>query len=253
MGFAASRQIKGKFSMNAPNGTSDSVAKNAKPVRGLGSEDKRSKLAKFNDKLWKLTDQDSRFRSVNRTVITLLIAALGFGLHEGWSYVRDKYIAGPDDFLVDMRKESQSNFDKLQDSISKLTSGNVDGNTIEEVKSAARKIQADNQKLISQVALAQKENERLSDLRNGAGIRGGYDFVLSANSGIRLAEGVNFGTQAMYKDGSYATLNVVGQEPQHKYMKSGEAIAYKNAAGQNCQIALLTQTIEAATFTHTCK
>ena len=75
---------------------------------------------------WGQRDSAERGEPVKRTLVALVLLALGVGGSEAYGYVRDKF-RDPDAYLVQMKQDQDAAFKKLQGSLDALGSS-VEGN-----------------------------------------------------------------------------------------------------------------------------
>lgn len=191
---------------------------------------------------WGQRDSADKGEPVRRTIVALVLLAIGVAGSEVYGYVRDKY-RDPDAYLVKMKQDQDVAFKKLQDSLSSL-SGSVESggrDALAEVKSAVSEIKATNSGLLAQLALAKDENQRLAQVAGRqAGISGGYDVILSENTGVSLDASSVLGVQGISPTGARVSLSANGSDGRPAFVQSGESIAYQSAAGRQCKVTLLS-------------
>ena len=205
---------------------------------------------------WKTQDSTSKAAPVMRTLWALVLLVGGFVVNEAYGYIRGKFV-GPDQYLKELSDKQDRSFQELKDGVGWLSSV-VDGQdreVLRQVEAASRDIRNVNAGLLQQLALARGENKRLSQVAGQqAGVRGGYDFMLTENTGLVIEPGVVLGLQDLYT--SYAIVNLTGasETDGRKRLSSGESIAYRNAAGASCRITLLSISGDngAASFSNSC-
>lgn len=204
---------------------------------------------------WGQRDSAEHGEPVKRTLVALVLLALGVGGSEAYGYVRDKF-RDPDAYLVQMKQEQDAAFKKLQGSLDALGSS-VEGNgrqALSQVRSAVSEMKSANAGLMAQLALAKQENVRLSQVAGQqAGVSGGYDIILSQNTGLALDASSVLGVRGVSSGGAYVTVSAAGAGDQRKFLQSGESITYRGAAGRECRISLLSVSGgESASFKTSC-
>jgi hypothetical protein len=191
---------------------------------------------------WGQRDSADKGEPVKRTAVAIVLLVLGVAGSEAYGYVRDKF-RDPDAYLVEMKKDQDAAFAKLQDGLSALGKS-VDGNgrdALAEVKSAVGEMKSANTGLLAQLELAKQENARLSQVSGRqAGVSGGYDFILSPNSGLALDPSSVLGVQNVAQNGAWVTVSSAQAGDKRSFMHSGESIAYQSAANQSCKVTLLS-------------
>lgn len=202
---------------------------------------------------WHMQDSGSRSKLYVRSLWALVLLVGGFAVNEAYSAMRT-YFVDPDAYLKKIEEKQDASFKSLQDSLSRLSSSldSGDRSALQDVRSAASEIRSVNQSLLQQLALAKRENERLSDVAGQQGrALGGYDFMLGEDTGIALDAGTAIGVSHL--SSSYAVVNVsaVGRS-ERKSLTSGESIRYSNAQGQSCAVTLLSIHGGAASFKAHC-
>ena len=179
---------------------------------------------------------------VKRTMAAVLLLALGVAGSEAYGYFRDKF-RDPDSYLVAMKQDQDAAFKKLQDSLSLLGSSVEDSgrDALADVRGAVGEMRSANQGLLSQLAMAKQENTRLSQVAGKqAGVVGGYDVILSENTGLALDASSMLGVQDIQNTGAWTRVSSASEGNQREFLESGEAIAYKDAAGRSCRVVLLS-------------
>ncbi|MCW5579869.1 MAG: OmpH family outer membrane protein [Luteimonas sp.] len=166
----------------------------------------------------------------------------GFAINEGYAYVRSSFV-DPDAYLKKIEAKQDASFQALQESLGRLT-GSLDGAdkaVVREVQAAATEIKNANRGLMQQLALAKRENERLAQLAGQqAGVRGGYDFILSSNTGLVLDEGVILGVTGIGAQTVFANLSTPDTPNKAARLRSGQSLAYRNAEGRSCSVTVLS-------------
>ena len=190
---------------------------------------------------WGQRDGAEKGEPVKRTIVALLLLTVGVAGTEAYGYVRDKF-RDPDAYLVSMKKDQDVAFKRLQDSLNALGSS-VEGDgraALAEVKGAVGEMKSINTGLLAQLSMAKRENERLSQVAGQqAGISGGYDVILSKNTGVALDDSSVLGVQWIDSSNAYVSVSAAGDD-QRRYLSSGESIAYQNARKQSCKVVLLS-------------
>jgi hypothetical protein len=204
---------------------------------------------------WGQRDSAEKGEPVKRTLVAVILLVLGVAGSEAYGSLRDKF-RDPDAYLVRMKQDQDAAFKQLQDSLGAL-GRSVDGDgreALAEVKSAVGEMKAANAGLLAQLELAKQENQRLSQVAGRqAGVTGGYDLILSPKTGMALDVSSVLGVDRISNGGAWVNLSSKDAEGQHKYLESGEAIAYRNARGQSCKVSLLSVSgNESASFKTSC-
>lgn len=192
---------------------------------------------------WNMKDRaDEKGKLVPRTLSALLLVVLGVAGSEAYGWARAK-ATGSDDFLVKLKEDQDKSFKTLQDSLGAL-GASVDSSgrdALAQVKGAVSEIKSANTGLLSQLALAKAENERLSKVGGTqAGAVGGYDLILSENTGMPLGADAALGLQSVSNSTAYVALTAEGSDGKRRALRSGESIAYVGTAGRNCDLTLLS-------------
>lgn len=215
---------------------------------------KSGRLRRFLQWYWGQRDSADKGEPGKRTVVALVLLGLGVAGSEAYGYVRDKF-RDPDAYLVTMKQEQDAAFARLQDSLSELGSA-VEGSgreALAEVKGAVSEMKSANTGLMAQLALAKQENVRLSRVAGQqAGVSGGYDLILSENTGLALDASSVLGVQRVHSGGVWVRLSAGGQEDQRKHLEAGESLAYRSEAGRECRVSLLSISGESASFKRSC-
>lgn len=193
---------------------------------------------------------------LTRTLIALVLVAVGILGSEAYQWTRGK-VVGPDEYLVKLKEDQDKSFKTLQDSLGAL-GRSVDAggrDAFAQVKGAVTEIKAANTGLLSQLALAKAENERLSRVGGTqAGAVGGYDLILGENTGMALGANAELGVQNIMSYGANVALTAAGSDGKRQLLRSGETIAYQGSAGRNCNLTLLSiGGGESASFRNRCQ
>jgi len=191
---------------------------------------------------WGQRDSAEKGEPVKRSLVAILLLILGVAGSEAYGYVRDKF-RDPDAYLVKMKQDQDAAFARLQDGLSTLGKS-VDGNgrdALAEVKNAVGEMKSANTGLLDQLELAKQENMRLSQVSGRqAGVSGGYDFILSPNSGLALDPASVLGVQRIANDGAWVSMSSPQMDDKRAFLKSGQSIAYQTASKQACRVTLLS-------------
>lgn len=204
---------------------------------------------------WGQRDSVEQGEPVKRTLVAAALLALGVAGSEAYGYVRDQF-RDPDAYLVQMKQDQDAAFKKLQGSLDALGSS-VEGNgrqALSQVRSAVSEMKSANAGLMAQLALAKQENVRLSQVAGQqAGVSGGYDIILSENTGLALDASSVLGVQSVSSNGARVSVSAAGAGDQRKFLESGESITYRSAAGRECRVSLLSVSGgESASFKTSC-
>ena len=150
--------------------------------------------------------------------------------------------------LQQLREEQAAAFKDLDGKLGTLTrSVDADGReALRDVEGLVRDIRDTNTRLLQQLVLAREENTRLSQVGGAqAGISGGYDFILTPITGIRVDSASVVGVGNISRDGAHVRVTAAGGTTGN-FLRNGQAIAYVNAAGESCRVALLSVTERSA-------
>lgn len=205
---------------------------------------------------WRAQDTTSSAAPAVRSAWALALLVGGFFANEGLGWLRDQF-TDPDKYLKELSVKQDKSFDELKRGLSQLSSAvsGADREVLNQVESASRSIRDANLGLISQLDLAKRENERLALVAGQqAGVRGGYDLMLTEDTGIVLEPGVVLGVDTITKGWISANLSANGAPEGSQTLDSGESIPYRNAAGANCKVTLLSisGSSGAASFSKSC-
>lgn len=177
------------------------------------------------------------------TMLAGLVLVLTLAASEGYGYVKGK-VVGPDEFLVQIAESQKKEFADLKENLSQIRGslGDSDREAFSSVQSAVSSLERTNADLIEQLVMAKKENDTLSKVSaQKAGITGGYDFILTENSGIRLDATTMLGVSRVSSDYVYLSLTSATQaEPVDSALQSGQSLAYTSASGQACKVTVLS-------------
>jgi len=212
----------------------------ADPASGNGPSPRwyRQPIAWF----WHKQDSSSRGNGWARSIWAVFLLLGGFAINEGYAYVRSSFV-DPDAYLKKIEAKQDASFQALQDSLGRL-SGSMNGTdraVVREVQAAAGEIKNANRGLMQQLALAKRENERLAKLAGQqVGVQGGYDFILSGNTGLALDEGVVLGVTGVGTNVVYANLSTPEAPNRAARLRSGQSLAYRSANGRNCSVTVLS-------------
>ena len=203
---------------------------------------------------WHKQDSSQRGNAWVRSIWAVFLLVGGFAINEGYAYARSSFV-DPDAYLKKIEAKQDASFQALQDSLGRLSSS-MDGSdraVVREVQAAAGEIKAANHGLMQQLALAKRENERLSKLAGQqVGVSGGYDFILSPNTGLALEDGVVLGVTGIGTQVVYANLSTPDEPNKDARLRSGQSLTYRNAGGKNCSVTVLSvqQSASASFSTH---
>ncbi len=191
-----------------------------------------------------------------RTLIALVLVVVGVLGSEFYQWARGEFV-GPDEYLVKIKEEQDKSFKTLQDSLGAL-GRSVDASgrdALDQVNGAVSEIKSANTGLLAQLTLAKAENERLSRVGGSqAGAMGGYDLILSENTGMPLGPDAELGVQNILKYGANVALTAAGSDGKRQLLRSGESIAYQGSAGRSCNLTLLSiGGGESASFRNRCQ
>lgn len=204
---------------------------------------------------WYMQDSGSRGKVWARSAWALVLLVGGFAISEAYAWARTS-VVDPDAYLKKIEAKQDASFKALQDSLGRL-SGSLetsDKAVLREVQVAANEIKVANQGLIQQLALAKIENERLQKIATTeAGVRGGYDFIMSPQTSLILEDEVTLGLHRVSRVRAYGLLNAPGEVNKGFQLTTGQSMAYRNAAGLECTITALSLLADgAASFSRRC-
>lgn len=203
---------------------------------------------------WAQHDGKSGGEPFKRTFAAFILLAIGVAGSEAYAYLRDT-VRDPDAYLVQMKEDQDAAFKRLQDSLQTLK-GSLDGEgrqALADVRGVVGEMKAVNTGLLAQLDLAKQENRRLSEVAGRqAGVSGGYDFILSENTGLALDAASVVGVNRITY-GANVRVSAAGTTDRSEFMQSGESVAYKNAEGRDCKVILLSVVEDrSASFKNSC-
>ena len=182
------------------------------------------------------------------SVIYFIAVAIG-AWELGGRYEQWRWGSTTDERLLEIREEQAAAFKNLDDKLGELR-GAVDGDgrdVLREVSNVVEEIKATNNGLLHQLALAGDENKRLSQVGGAqAGVSGGYDFILSEHTGMRVDDTTVVGVGNIDRSGATVTVTANDANGRGRFLSSGEAVAFRNASGESCRVVLLSVTANAA-------
>lgn len=224
-------QTKGDNMDIQPNAAAPAAAPDApapKPARP-------NMVVRFLHWYWGKREEGERGNPVSRTLVALVLVALGVAGSEGYQWLRGK-VVGPDDYLVGIKDEQQKSFEKLQAGLDALGASIDGGNrdAVSQVKGAVAEIQRLNSSLMARYTLANAENQRLA---NVVGVPGGLDIILTEDTGMPLDAQSEVGVRDIRSNGAYVSVTAL-QGSGTRFLRSGEAMAYTGADGRNCRLIL---------------
>lgn len=191
---------------------------------------------------WRMQDTTSSKAPVVRTLWAIALVIGGFGVNEAYSYARSMLV-DPDQYLKELSAKQDRSFDELKQGLNRLSSevGGIDRDALKQIEAASRDIRSANLGLIRQLDLAKRENDRLSQLAGQqTGVRGGYDLMLTENTGMVLEPGVVLGVDRVAASYIRVNLSANGAPEGTQSLDSGESLAYRNANGRSCKVTLLS-------------
>lgn len=191
---------------------------------------------------WRMQDTTSSSAPTVRSLWAVALIVGGFGVNEAYGWARSQ-IVDPDEYLKDLSAKQDKSFDELKQGLNRLSSAVsfTDREALDQVEAASRSIRDANLGLISQLDLAKRENERLAQVGGQqAGVRGGYDLMLTENTGMVLEPGVVLGVNTISTSWIGANLSANGAPEGSQLLESGESMPYRNMAGANCKVTLLS-------------
>ncbi len=202
----------------------------------------RGRLRRWLGWYWGQRDSAEEGEPVKRTLVAVVLLAVGILGNEAYGQLTEG-LRDPDAYLVQMKEEQDIAFKQLNDSLGKL-GGAVDSSgreALAEVRGAVSEIRAANTGLMAQLSLAKDENQRLSQVAGRqSGVSGGYDVILSENTGVALDSSSVLGVQGISSGGARVALSARGSKDTSRYIQSGESIAYQSATGRDCKVTLLS-------------
>lgn len=208
----------------------------AQPKRGLATRS----LGAF----WSARDNADKAHPLKRTVLAVIFLTLGVAGSEAYQWMREKLI-GPDEYLEQMKRDQETAFARLEDGLRQIR-GSVDSgarDAVREISGAVGEMRSINSSLISQLALAKQENDRLSKIaQQRTGVSGGYDFILSENTGLRIDPTTQIGVGSISGRGARVRLSAESADNAQTFLQTGEFLAYRGADGRSCKVTLLSVT-----------
>jgi hypothetical protein len=191
----------------------------------------------------------ARARRSPRQLLALLLKAatwtvigvLGFLLNDAYSAVRNWMMDRPD-YLQEMAKKQDIEFAEVKEGLARISRSidNSGSDALNQVRSAVDGIRKTNAGLIQQLVLAKQENETLRlAARQRSGVSGGYDFILSAHSGIRIDGQTVLGLKSVHGTHVYTQLTSAAGN-RATQLVPGQSIAYRSEKGEDCKVALLS-------------
>ncbi|MGY0611248.1 hypothetical protein [Luteimonas sp. A501] len=193
-------------------------------------------LVRFLHWYWGKREEGEKGNPIARTLIALVLIAAGVAGSEFYQWARGQLV-GPDEFLVDIKEQQETSFDKLQKSLDALTSSVEGGNrnAMSEVRGAVSEIRGLSSSLIAQLELANSENQRLSQV---VGVPGGLDIILTAHTGMPLDSHSEVAVQNIQPYGAMVAVTPREGPTEREFLQSGESIAYAGADGRSCRVIL---------------
>lgn len=186
------------------------------------------------------------------TLFAVTLAVAGFGASMLWQWYQEK-TAEPDKLLVEIKEKQDEEFRALREGLDRLADG--EEGAAREVRTAVKAIESTNSTLIEQLSLAREEYGRLQKVAGGgASVQGGYDVILTEETGIRI-DAVNvLGVTDVQRGGARTTITSGTSEPIGEFLTSGESLPYKAADGRDCRASLLSisEAGKAASFALAC-
>ncbi|CAN5311432.1 hypothetical protein BH11PSE14_BH11PSE14_03870 [soil metagenome] len=208
-------------------------------------EDAQAKFGWTRRQLVKFFDYRESHKKHPFLALTLAAFVLLVGFIANDVYIRAKgMIWKGTDHLAELAKEQKQAFAELKNQLGQLSSSiNADDRAaFRSVRNAVDAMENTNVGLIQQLVLAKQENETLRKVsQQTAGVSGGYDFILTEGSGIRLDATTVLGVNRVSP--TWATVNLTSAsaaEPVRKDLQNGESLAYRSASGKACKVSLLS-------------
>lgn len=196
---------------------------------------------------------------IKGVLLAIVLFAVGIFAGEVAEQTVDAF-QGPDEYLVQIKDEQKKQFEALQANLGELKSSlsGAGSEAFADVRDAVDAITDTNSKLIQQLALAKRENQTLAKVaKQKAGISGGYDFILTENSGLRIDPQTTVGLDGVRSGIVWINLTSADRERTETYdLSAGEAVSYASAAGEACRLTLLTSNdarIGTASFAKHCE
>lgn len=173
-----------------------------------------------------------------------MLLLLGVAGSEAYGWARSK-VVGPDEFLVQIEETQKREFDEIKKNLGQIRSSMDDAgrDAFDNVKNAVNALESTNNGLLQQIQLAKQENETLRKIvQDSKGISGGYDFILTEESGIKLDEVTTVGLQHVSSGTAAVNLSSAKNQSGNSsaYLHSGQSLSYVDAAGRNCRLVVMT-------------
>lgn len=203
----------------------------ARGAGGSGESKRPNIIVRFLHWYWGKREAGEKGNPVTRTLIAVALVAAGVAGSELYQWARGK-VVGPDEYLVTIKKEQEAAFQNLQTSLDALRDG--DRNAVSQVRGAVDEIRGLNSSLVARLQLANAENERIARV---AGVPGGLDMILTADTGMALDPQSEVGVQHINQNGATVSVTAAGTSDR-QYLRSGEAISYTGADGRDCRVIL---------------
>lgn len=197
----------------------------------------------------------SRWITIKRGVLWILLAVVGFLLNDAYNAARDWATDKPD-YLKALAEQQDKEFAALKESLGQI-SGSIssgDREAFRQVKNAVSSIEKTNTGLIQQLALAKQENESLRTIASQkADVSGGYDIILPVDAGLRIDSTTTLGLARVTNNGVYINLTSEGEDRTRRAgLGPGDSIAYQNSSGRSCKLSLLSFNDASASFALGC-
>ncbi len=212
----------------------------------------RSPVAWF----WRMQDSRSRSAPIARTLWAAILLVAGVAGSELYGWARAQ-LFDPDAYLKELAAKQDESFKELKSGLRELSGavGTSQRDALARVEAVSTRIHNANAGLMRQLELAKEENSRLSQVAGRqAGVKGGYDFLLSEHTGLVLDTSSVFGVHTI--DASYVSVNLSanGAPEGTKSLRSGQSLSYVAAGGTQCKVTLLSISGRsgAASFSKTC-
>ena len=172
-----------------------------------------------------------------------VLAVLGWVAQDMYGAARD-YMLGPDEFLVQLAETQKKEFADLKVGLSQLRGGSSSEEraALKNVQEGVASLERNNRDLLAKLTLAKRENETLSQAAaSRGGAQGGYDLLLSEGQGLRLDDRNVLGVRRIGSASVDVSLSSLDEaQPRNANLRSGQSLAYRNAAGRDCQVSLLS-------------
>lgn len=163
---------------------------------------------------------------------------------------------GEDRYLESLREEQAKSFADIKQGLSELKRGlpAEDKDALKRVSSSIAHLESLQGGLTRQLKLANSESRRLSQALEAAGRPpGGYDFILSEHGGFTLSKSSVLGLETVNERGVRASVSTMGGEDvRSKFISSGMALPFRDDAGRECKVALVSVEGGAAAFKVIC-